>query len=220
MLACRYEETMNLASGPGLQGSAGLYDAQPVSNHYDALGVPARAGASDIRQAYLAAARLHHPDFHVADDEVTRSYHARQMQLANEAWEILGDVSARQLYDASIRLAVGPPTERIRPDRDPVTPPGKGWTPRRSDDGWQRDFRAWADEDETLAPDRPGARRNRGVLSIVPIALFGLAVLCGFLGLVLSARPLIAAGFISLALSGALFVMLPIFEMSRGRHRD
>ena len=54
----------------------------------------------------------------------------------------------------------------------------------------------------------------------MPIALFGMAVLCGFLGLVLSARPLIAAGFISLALSGALFVMLPIYEMSRGRHRD
>ena len=211
---------MNGAPGIGQKGGAGLYDARAVSNHYEALGVPAGAGASDVRQAYLASARRHHPDFHAAADAATQARHARKMQLVNEAWEVLGDPDARERYDQTLRIPFGPPTERIRPNREPVAPAGKGWTPRRGDDGWQRDFRSWANEDESLAPDGPGRRRHRGTLSVIPVALFAFALLCGFLGLVLGARPLLAAGFIGVAVSGALFVVLPIYEMSRGRHRD
>lgn len=192
-----------------------------MTNHYEALGVSTGAGASEIRQAYLAAARRHHPDFHVAADEATRSLHARQMQVVNEAWEVLGDASARQRYDLGLRsTSVGPPTERIRPNRDPQPPAGKGWTPRRGDDGWQRDFRSWADDDDVLGPDAPGPGRPRSPLTVVPVVIFGLAVVAGFLGLVLDARPMLAGAFIGVALSAALFVVLPFVEMSRGRHRD
>ncbi len=211
---------MNGEPGIGQRGGAGLYDAKAVRNHYEALGVPAGAGASDVRQAYLASARRHHPDFHVAADEATQVFHARKMQVVNEAWEVLGDPDARRRYDLTLRIPFGPPTERIRPNRDPVVPAGKAWTPRRGDDGWQRDFRSWANEDEPLAPDGPGGPGHRGALSVIPVVLFGFAVLCGLLGLVLSSRPLLAAAFIGVAASGALFVVLPIYEMSRGRHRD
>jgi len=190
-------------------------------DHYEALGVPVGSALSVVRQAYLDAARRHHPDFHVAADEPTRARHARQMQVVNQAWEVLGNAASRERYDLSLRLPVGPPTERIRSNREPDPPAGKGWTPRRGDDGWQRDYRSWADDDERLAPDGPGGRRReRGVLAVVPVALFAFAVLGIFFGMVLSSRPLVAAGFVAGVASAVLFVMLPIFAMSRGRHRD
>lgn len=197
----------------------GGYDRLAV-DHYQALGVPVGSPLTVVRQAYLDAARRHHPDFHVDADEATRDRHARQMQVVNQAWEVLGNAASRERYDLSLRLPVGPPTERIRPNREPEPPAGKGWTPRRGDDGWQHDYRSWADDDERLAPDRPGGRRERGVLAVVPVALFAAGVLAIFLGMVLSSRPLVAAGFVAGAASAVLFVMLPIFAMSRGRHRD
>lgn len=178
----------------------------------------AGAATAEIRRAYLEAARRHHPDYHASANEGTRTHHARTMQEVNQAWAVLSDPVARERYDLTLRSPVGPPVNRVRPD--PRMPEGKGWTPLRSDDGWQRDFGSWADEDERPAPDEPGARRHRGALAVVPVALFALAVLAIFVGLVLSARPLIAGGFAAGALSAALFVMLPVFEMSRGRNRD
>lgn len=210
---------MNASTRTGQGFPTAGYHA-PAVDHYQALGVPVGSPSPVIRQAYLDAARRHHPDFHVAADEATRARHARQMQVVNEAWAVLGDRSARERYDLSRQLPVGPPTERIRPDRDPETPSGKGWTPRQGDDGWQRDYRSWADDDERLAPDGPGGRRDRGALAVVPVALFAVAVLGVFLGTVLSSRSLVAAGFVAGVASAVLFVMLPIFAMSRGRHRD
>lgn len=189
--------------------------------HYDALGVSAGAGPAEVRRAYLAAARRHHPDFHAAADEQTRAGHARQMQAINQAWAVLGDPAARATYD---RVLSGddPSTSgaEVRRRGEPVVPAGKGWTPRTDDDGWQDDFRSWADEDERLAPDGPGRPRNRGALAVLPVALFAVAVGALFLGLVLGGRPLLAIGFGCLVVSATLFVMLPIIEMSRGRHRD
>ncbi len=98
-------------------------------------------------------------------------------------------------------------------------PAGKGWTPRPGDDAWQRDFAAWADEEDELAPDAAPPPRHRGPLAVVPVALFALAVLAGFLGVVLDARPLLAGALIALVVSAAAFVMLPIYLMSRGRRR-
>ncbi|HEX2577655.1 MAG TPA: J domain-containing protein [Aquihabitans sp.] len=189
-------------------------------DHYEALGLPFGAGTAEIRKAYLAAARRHHPDFHVGADEATRAHHARRMQVVNEAWAVLGDPASRERYDLTFKLPVGPPTERIRPNREPQAPAGKPWTPRRGDDGWQRDFRSWADDDDELPPDVPGARRrHRGAVAVVPVALFALGVLSIFLGMALDSRPMLAAGFAGVVLSAVLFAFLPIIEMSRGRRR-
>jgi hypothetical protein len=189
-------------------------------NHYEALDIPVGAGAADIRRAYLDAARHHHPDFHAGADERTRAGHARRMQLVNEAWAVLGDPATRERYDLSLRMPARPPTDRARPRREPTVPAGKGWTPRRGDDGWQHDFAAWVDDDDVLAPDAPGAPRPRGPLAVLPVGVFALAVLSGFLGLVLESRPMLAGAFIGVAVSAALFVVLPIIAMARGRHRD
>lgn len=190
---------------------------------YDALGVRMGAPVDEIRQAYLHAARLHHPDFHLDEPPAVQADHAHRMQLANEAWAVLGHPESRERYDLSLRVPVSaPPVERIRPSREPKVPAGKGWTPRSGDDGWQRNFQAWAHDHDDLPPDEDGPGRPglHGLRAVVPVVLFALAVGSVFLGLVLSARPLMALGFAALAASAALFVMLPVIEMARGRHRD
>lgn len=187
-------------------------------NHYETLGVPADAGAADIRRAYLAQARRHHPDYHSDDDDAERRSHAHQMQTINEAWAILGTATSRSEYDAALR-SIEPPRVRERPGTDPQTPPGKGWTPRAGDDGWQKDFRAWAETEDELAPDESGAPGPRSPLAVVPVTLFFLGVAAGLLGVVFTSRPLIALCVASVAFSAALFLVLPLVQMTRG-HRS
>lgn len=194
-----------------------------MSSLYDALGVRRDASVEDIREAYLHAARVHHPDFHLHEPPAAQAEHAHRMQVANEAWSVLGHPDSRERYDLSLRVPVPvpPPSERLRPSREPQVPAGKGWTPRPGDDGWQRDFRGWAHEHDELAPDAPSHRpASRGVRAVLPVALLALAVGSVFLGAVLRARPLLALGLAALAASASLFVMLPVIEMARGRHRD
>ncbi len=187
-------------------------------NHYEVLGVRVGAPSAEIRRAYLGAARRHHPDFHVGADEATRAGHARQMQAVNQAWTVLGDAAARARYDRTLD-DLGPPRDRLRPRDEPPMPAGKGWTPRPGDDAWQDDFRSWAEEDERLGPDPTPPPRQRGVLAVAPVALFALGVAALLLGGVLGGRGLLAFGFGALVVSATLFVMLPIYEMSRGRRR-
>ncbi|MCB1038769.1 MAG: DnaJ domain-containing protein [Acidimicrobiales bacterium] len=191
-------------------------------DHYEALGVSEDADPAAIRRAYLAAARRHHPDFHAGADGATRARHASRMQVLNQAWEVLGDPARRSAYDRDRRRASDPGVAR-RAARDasseggPAVPPGKGWTPRSGDDRWMHDFEAWAAERDELPPDE--AAGPRPIATVVPVALFALAVLLGFLGLVLTSRPLVAGAAICVALSLGTFVLLPMTEMARNRRR-
>lgn len=59
-------------------------------NHYDALGVPKDAPASEIKKAYQRMARKYHPD---------RGGDARAMVAVNKAKEALSDPQKRAYYD-------------------------------------------------------------------------------------------------------------------------
>lgn len=63
--------------------------------HYDVLGVARTARADEIRRAYRALARDHHPDRHGGrtTTEIVR---------INEAWRVLSDAQRRQRYDDTI----------------------------------------------------------------------------------------------------------------------
>lgn len=186
-------------------------------NHYEALGVPMGASVKEVRHAYLAAARRHHPDFHANDDARSRAGHARQMQHINEAWTVLGNAAERERYDLTLLVGTVPP-ERMRPNRDPKVPDGKGWTPRADDDGWQRDFRGWADDDGRLAEDEVGDGPD--AVKLLPLALFGVGVLIGFVGMAMDQRSLLALAMVAIAASAILFMMLPVREMIRSRSRS
>lgn len=190
-------------------------------NHYEVLGVDPACDAAEVRRAYLAAARRSHPDFHVDADEATRAGHARRMQELNQAWEVLGDRAARESYDRSLATSSDPGVARRaarEPGSGPEVPAGKGWTPRADDTGWMTDFEAWADDHDELAPDVPRSPRRKAV-TLLPIGLFAAAVVCAFVGLAVQLDELLALAFVCVILAGGLFVMLPMYEMSRGRRR-
>lgn len=189
-------------------------------NHYEVLGVPTDADASAIRRAYLDAARRHHPDFHTDADAATRARNAQTMQAVNEAWAVLSDSGARRAYDRDLAVRRDPGVARraARERRAPDDlPPGKGWTPRADDDAWMADFEAWADERDDLLPEERST--GRGVITVLPVALFAFSVVAAFVGLALGNRGLAALGFVALVVSAGMFLLLPMFEMSRGRRR-
>jgi curved DNA-binding protein CbpA len=61
-----------------------------VDDPYVVLGVDTAAAHDDIRRAWLAAARAHHPD---------RGGDSVRMQAVNEAWAVLGDPARRRAWD-------------------------------------------------------------------------------------------------------------------------
>ncbi len=69
------------------------------TDHYATLGIDPSAEYETIRQAWVAAARAHHPDVlgEVSEDE--RRSAERQMHAINEAWRILGSQELRSTYD-------------------------------------------------------------------------------------------------------------------------
>jgi hypothetical protein len=191
-------------------------------NHYEVLGVAPESEAGEIRKAYLAAARRYHPDFHADADAVVRAGNARRMQELNRAWEVLGDAGARAAYDRSLLTADDPGVAR-RAAREPQAarpsvPDGTGWTPLAGDDGWMADFDAWADETDDLAPDVPRSTGRRAV-TLLPMVLFAVAVVAGFVGLAVKLNELVAFAAVCVILAAGLFIMLPMYEMSRGRRR-
>ena len=72
------------------------------STHYEVLGLRRTASGDEIRRAYLARARAHHPDFHTMASPEERRRNEREMQVVNEAWAVLGDPSRRRLYDRQL----------------------------------------------------------------------------------------------------------------------
>jgi len=96
--------------------------------HYERLGVSPTAPVDEIRAAYRAVARRHHPD-------AAGSAAGAEMAAVNEAWRVLSDPGRRALYDASLhsvpgRPAVGPdPVEPARPVPASGQAPGGGRFP-------------------------------------------------------------------------------------------
>lgn len=186
-------------------------------NHYDVLGVSAQADQAAIRRAYLAQARVAHPDFHIDAADTVRAENARRMQQINEAWETLGDPARRARYDLALRGPVRPPSTRPGRRAEPEVPAGKGWTPRPGDDAWQQDFAAWANDADVLAEDVPPPGTARRVVTVAPVGLFALGGVLASIGIVLSSRPLLAAAGGLLVIALAMFVVLPMLSMTRRR---
>src|SRR5260370_6035789 len=63
-------------------------------DYYELLGVPRKAGAKDIRNAFRKLARKYHPDLNPGDKSAEEKL--KQLQ---EAYEVLSDSKKRQMYD-------------------------------------------------------------------------------------------------------------------------
>ena len=96
-----------------------------IATHYELLGVPATATADEIRDAYRARARVHHPD------QAGPTGNGASMAAINEAYRVLRDPAARSRYDSGVRgqgSAAGAPTTT-----QPRMPASPLFTPRPHD---------------------------------------------------------------------------------------
>lgn len=66
----------------------------PTKDFYEVLGVNRTASADDIKRAYRALARKHHPD--VSDNKAEAEHRFKEI---NEAYEVLSDPQKRAQYD-------------------------------------------------------------------------------------------------------------------------
>jgi curved DNA-binding protein CbpA len=73
-----------------------------AGNHYDVLDVRRSARPDEVRDAYHALARKYHPDrYHQRDPEARHQIESAFARITR-AYEILGDQSARDSYDAQL----------------------------------------------------------------------------------------------------------------------
>ncbi len=64
-------------------------------DYYATLGVPRTATKTEIKKAFRALAREHHPDVNASDAVAAE----RRFKEVNEAYDVLGDPEKRKLYD-------------------------------------------------------------------------------------------------------------------------
>jgi len=167
----------------------------------EVLGVAADAGPEEIRAAYRAAVRAHHPDrFATAPEEVQR-FHARRLREATEAWQAL------QARSSSSSARGGRAGDDLGADADDGA---ASVDASASFDDPFDPFDPFGDR-----PYRPAGRRSR--LPLLPMAVFAAAVLT-FVASVLFGSTALWLGAVGLlALSALLFVLVPFVVMVRGR---
>jgi len=66
----------------------------PTKDYYETLGIARDASGDEIKQAYRALARKHHPD--VSEDKSVAEHRFKEI---NEAYEVLSDPNKRAQYD-------------------------------------------------------------------------------------------------------------------------
>src|SRR5690348_16340870 len=73
----------------------------PISNeldYYAILGVAPDVGAAEIKRAYRALVKQHHPDLYALNPDVAWEAEIRMSEI-NTAYEVLSDCQKRQEYD-------------------------------------------------------------------------------------------------------------------------
>jgi hypothetical protein len=179
------------------------------ASHYDVLGVPASATQAEVRAAYRAAARDHHPD--AGGD-------AGRMRALNVAWAVLGDPVRRAAYDRALARGVDEASSAA-----PQTPTATHIPWAADGDHWPIDPDArltdeeWAD----LADGRPIAptRALQGWWAILPPAMLLLAVGLFVAAIFFTATTLIAVAAGTFIIAGGLFVLAPLRAMARRPER-
>jgi hypothetical protein len=176
--------------------------------HYEVLGVSPKATVAEVRAAYRAAARDHHPD---AGGDADR------MRQLNAAWQVLGDPVRRAAYDRVLaRGPAGSPAPGAGFGAGPVQGrPGADWPPYVEHDLTAEE---WAD----LADGRPlrETMALEGWWAIAPPAALVVAMFTLFLGVWFTSPPLVAIAVGLFALALGLFVLAPLRAMARRPPKD
>ena len=171
--------------------------------HYDALGVTPDADASEIRRAFVAAARVAHPDAPTGNDE--------RMRTLNRAWGVLGDSGARSAYDETLRDArrqqelAGPPINR----------PDATFTPHSAYGRFESEFDSEFQDPLDLDDSGDPASAPGRLAQVVPVALMVASMALGAVGLVVGLFPIVVMAFMLGVLGAVAFVAVPLWVMGR-----
>ncbi|CAH2052170.1 unnamed protein product, partial [Iphiclides podalirius] len=119
------------------------------ASHYDVLGITPKATQNDIKSAYYKLSKIYHPD--KSSDETA----ARKFRAITEAYEILGNVKSKKMYDKGLlvgkenttRMDVHYEPEPVDPtlkfyksrSNRQVTPTMDGRTPIYDFDTWSKE---------------------------------------------------------------------------------
>ena len=68
-------------------------------DYYNLLGVSRSATDDEIQKAYRKLARKYHPDLHADKDDKDKERAKQKFQKVQQAYDVLGDSSKRQMYD-------------------------------------------------------------------------------------------------------------------------
>ncbi|XP_050302446.1 dnaJ homolog subfamily C member 30, mitochondrial-like [Anthonomus grandis grandis] len=91
-----YKLTMfMLVQARRLSRSAALHQ----KNHYNSLGIGKTATQAEIKNAYYNLSKVYHPDKNQGHTSEQRDAHSQKFQDISEAYEVLGNITTRKLYD-------------------------------------------------------------------------------------------------------------------------
>jgi formylglycine-generating enzyme required for sulfatase activity len=132
-------------------------------DYYTILGVPAGASEAEIRQAFRARAKEHHPD---GKPDAEKEAASHEFNLLTEAHETLKDPQRRQAYDEELKRSrqLTPRGKASKPPSAFVTGLGLGLCVAAILLGTKVYFDRTATEagpknQESLAPEKPGGDR-------------------------------------------------------------
>jgi molecular chaperone DnaJ len=86
-----------------------------VTDHYQTLEISSEATQAQVKQAYRKLAKQCHPD--VLDNRSAQVLAHEKIARVNAAYEVLGDVQARRLYDAQMETPWRSRAESAASDR-------------------------------------------------------------------------------------------------------
>ncbi|CAG9770329.1 unnamed protein product [Ceutorhynchus assimilis] len=95
--------------------------SQQHKNHYDSLGIAKSATQGDVKTAYYKLSKVYHPDRNQGTTFEQREQHSQKFRDISEAYEILGNVRSRKMYDKGFLGGniFGPKVAESTPD-DPL----------------------------------------------------------------------------------------------------
>ena len=182
-------------------------------SHYDVLGVRPDATQDEIRRAYHALARRHHPDTQPDAEPSAAREAGRAMAAVNDAWEVLGDPARRRSYDNH----TGSRHDGGSYGRTTTQPPPDGpheWVPfHEGVEDWDEE---WEDDD-----DRPPlVSGGFGLVVMVPVLLVLFALGLFFFSTMAQSTMLRNVAIVLFPVAGFGFVAAPLLVMVRSRSRD
>ncbi len=182
-----------------------------MATHYDLLGLPASASQDEIRAAYRALARRHHPDTQHDVDPATADRSRQTMAALNGAWAVLGDPKRRRAYDEALGRGHPGPARPMGPTGNDNRP-GPDWMP----------FSEYEDDPEDLDDEpygNPPPRRPADSMVMTPVLLLLCAVGIFFFSTMVQSSRLRMLAILLLPIAGVGFIAAPLFVMIRARSR-